>query len=373
LTFPSPRLGRVLISELDSLVQARLFRASRSRPEDAIETLTAYLRVGSLVADRVVITDAMLLDGAYFLTLGPTGVAAALGRGAGPLPLLVTSPHASLAEALRSRLRKRGFQWSLDSTPLGRAAGAKRWPTSTASAWQEWISASERGLIDVEMQVDEPLTMLFPPAPSVSARARAVEKALRREKARSEALKTLRLANIPADDEIALRDWWSDAYVGLLARRARADWISFDSAEGAPAGYERIPMPSALVEWARRAGPASFSLGWDASQRRREMLLARPSWTRMRDLAFVATAVSRPASRRRVLVSAAVSVVFATAAVIVDSPFWGDSDAAQPVTWLAFAVVLVTTFPVTALRNLWGLLARESRATLTVRTGARNA
>ncbi|MDD7962161.1 hypothetical protein [Microbacterium thalli] len=361
-------LGRVLISELDSLAQAELFAAGSV--SDAVEVTTARLRVGALVADRVVITDAMLLDGAYFLSLGPAGVAAALGRGHGPLPVVVTTQHASLAAALKARTSQRHFRWSSTSTLIGsRSRPWRSWSPAMEHAWSEWLAAADRGLLTVERQVVTTRRLDLGEAPAASAAGRALARALAAEARRSVALRLWEVADVDEAERDALRAWWMGGYFRLLALNAGADWISFDAAlrESTPdAASIRIPLPATLVDWARSASTATFSLAWDASVRQRARLRERPTWSRMRDLAYAATAVSQMPTRRRVIIGAATSTAVAVAAIALAVPAWTDTPASESVTWMAFAVLFVTTFPLAAVRLLVRLLARDRRAVLTV-------
>ena len=67
----------VSISDFDSLEQAMAWR--RFGPEAAIHRFIMKLRMALLSADYVYVDRNQLLDGICFLSLGPDGIAEALG------------------------------------------------------------------------------------------------------------------------------------------------------------------------------------------------------------------------------------------------------------------------------------------------------
>ncbi|WP_295784701.1 hypothetical protein, partial [uncultured Microbacterium sp.] len=362
----SHSLGRVLIDEFDSESQAELF--SSLGAVDAVQRLTTYLRVGSLLADRVVVTDAMLLDGAFFIALGPAGVAAVLGRGPGPLPLVVTSPHPTLERALLDRRRNRRFTWAMDRTSVGRGRADRRgrWPDAVEAGWAAWLAAQSQGLIAFETQSTARSSLRHDPLPPLSPAATALGRRLRLEPRRSGAWRRIDASGLSLAERDALRTWWGKGYSQFLAARADADWISFNGGTSGPADSVRVALPTALLTWAQEVGPASFSQGWDAAASQRARLRRRPGWASMRDLAFIATSGTRPATRRRVLFGAAGTSLLAVAAIVLGVPSWEASEIAEPVTWAAFAVVAMTTFPWAAVRSLIRLIGGERRAALIV-------
>ncbi|WP_421083960.1 hypothetical protein [Rothia nasimurium] len=80
--------GRVRIFNFDPVEQAKLWVSLG--PEEAIKTLNGYLRTAVLIGEQVVLDRNDLLDGIYFLSLGPEGIAEVLGvPNYEKLPLLI--------------------------------------------------------------------------------------------------------------------------------------------------------------------------------------------------------------------------------------------------------------------------------------------
>ncbi|EXJ51335.1 hypothetical protein [Microbacterium sp. MRS-1] len=188
--------GRLLIAEFDSPAQARSF--DDRDPAVALRELTQRLRVGMIVAESVVVTDAMVLDGSYFLALGPSGVLRDLGLSTVQLPLLITGRAISLAQALEDRRADPEHLWA--------SAGfvpSRRWypPESVLRVWDEWIDAEERGLLRYEQQeISSSTVMRFGDLPTLSASGTAFAARLRRTAKRSVAENMLRLST-------ALENW----------------------------------------------------------------------------------------------------------------------------------------------------------------------
>ena len=134
--------GRLLIAEFDSQAQAHVFAAAPD-PRAAISELTQRLRVGTIVASRVVLTDAMVLDGSYFLTLGPEGVIRELGASVAELPLLVVGRARSLTEALEHRRSRPDHLWA--SAGL---VASREWdpPENVLRSWERWTDAAASGV-----------------------------------------------------------------------------------------------------------------------------------------------------------------------------------------------------------------------------------
>ncbi|WP_237200726.1 hypothetical protein [Rothia nasimurium] len=80
--------GRVRIFNFDPVEQAKLWVSLG--PEEAVKTLNGYLRTAVLIGEQVVLDRNDLLDGIYFLSLGPEGIAEVLGvPNYEKLPLLI--------------------------------------------------------------------------------------------------------------------------------------------------------------------------------------------------------------------------------------------------------------------------------------------
>lgn len=251
--------GRLLIAEFDSPAQARSF--DDRDPAVALRELTQRLRVGMIVAESVVVTDAMVLDGAYFLALGPSGVLRDLGLSTVQLPLLITGRAISLAQALEDRRADPEHLWA--------SAGfvpSRRWhpPESVIRVWDEWIDAEERGLLRYEQQeISSSTVMRFGDLPTLSASGKACAARLRRTVKRSVAENMLRLSVLTHEERAVLRDWWSDAYMRLIAENARADWLSFRGSHASRPeerqGAVMLALPERLKTWAEMATPAAVA------------------------------------------------------------------------------------------------------------------
>ncbi len=365
--------ARVLIAELDSPAQAHLFQEAERAGDvrAAIAELTGMLRIGMLVSSEILVTDAMLLDGAYFATLGPEGVMRELGATPGRYPLTITGVHPTLREGLEARLANDDFRWSLPA--LG---GTTEVPADTRRAWDEWLRFVETGIIRYEQQVggDAPLRTGPPPAPSPEALL--VIAAARLDEVRSRSVAWQRIDALPLDDvdKAAVRRWWGDAYLRMIAENAGADWVTFGAeADGHLARAARdveLPLSTVLVEWARESTPATIAVAWDASHRQRHSLRERPTWSRMRGLAFAATQVTAVQSRGSVLLTSIAKLVVALCVVALAVPGLGIGSVDNVWTWIAFVGAIATTVPFESLGALRELLARDPQARFVLHRGA---
>ncbi|WP_460800576.1 hypothetical protein [Microbacterium sp. GXF6406] len=188
---------RILIAELDSPAQAQRFSEKGARA--AITELTGMLRVGVLVSGSILVTDAMLLDGEYFMTLGPEGVLNELGATRAAFPLTITGPDADLRAGLDRRRRNPDFRWSMAAARDGQVS------REILRRWDAWIDLVESGTVRYEQQlsVDASLRTGEPPVASEQERLLIEHARLGEERYRSEAWRKIDLLDV--DDETRQR------------------------------------------------------------------------------------------------------------------------------------------------------------------------
>ena len=364
--------ARVLIAELDAPAQGALFDGAADARE-AITELTGMLRIGMLVSSEILVTDAMLLDGAYFLTLGPDGVMRELGATPGRYPLTITGVHPTLREGLDARLANDAFHWSLPAL-----RGAVGIPAEVRRGWDEWLRFVETGIIRYEQQTggDAPLRTGTPPASSPEALRVIADARLDEVRFRSVAWQRIEALPLAEADREAVRRWWGDAYLRMIAENAGADWVTFGAeADGhlARAAHDvELPLSTTLVAWARESTPATIAVAWDASHRQRHRLRERPTWSRMRGLAFAATQVTAVSSRGFVLLTSIAKLVIALCVVALAVPGLGLGSVDNVWTWVAFVGAIATTVPFDSLGALRELLVRDPQARFVLHRGARS-
>lgn len=139
---------RVLIAEMDSIAQRARYDAKDHHA--ATTELSGMLRIGRLVSEHILLTDVMVLDGCYFMRLGPEGVIRELGATEAQFPLTITGHYPSLGEGLSARLSDADFSWSLDNVHRGREV-----PASVTNTWQQWLDYVERGIVRYEQQTGQ--------------------------------------------------------------------------------------------------------------------------------------------------------------------------------------------------------------------------
>lgn len=351
--------SRILISELDS--PAQRIRFDERGPRQAIIDISGMLRVGMLISRTVLLTDAMLLDGTYFTTLGPDRVLRELGGSEARYPLIITGTAATLQEGLDQRLRTPGFLWSLQGVEHDKPV-----PAAIREAWDQWIRYVDSGIIRYEQQKSSVPTMRLDSPPfEHSANADLIGK-LALEPFRSRAWKTIDAAHLEPGDEKKILAWWNSGYLRMIAENAAADWVTFEGSSSIPAATRtgEIQLPTRLLEWAQTASASTVAVAWDSSRKQRERLRSNPSWARIRDLAYTATQVGAIVSRRSVLLDAGFKVLIAAVAILVAIPGLELSSIDHPLTWALFLGVVISTLPYDSLAALIGLLKRDSRTAL---------
>lgn len=361
---------RILVSELDSSAQADRFARD---PAGATAELTGMLRLGVLISRRVLLTDAMLLDGAYFMRLGPEGVLRELGTTQARCPLTVTGRAPSLREGLEQRLADPGFRWSLGVVEHGATP-----PVWVEEAWDEWIRFVDDGFIGYEQQdpgFPERLS-IERPAFAHGASPEFVEElrgVLKRSDAWARIEAGLAAGDLSAHEHDRLKQWWNAGYSLLIAEKTGADWMSFESGhlDTGAGSISQLHLPERLVTWAKESTPATTALAWDASAKQRTRLHERPTWRRMRDLAYAVTQVAATSSRGGVLMGSVLRLLVAALVILLAVPGWEVDALDHPLTWIVFAGVILTTIPFDSLLALVELLKPDKRTTLILRGAQR--
>ncbi|MGO1590565.1 MAG: hypothetical protein ACTHW1_08725 [Ancrocorticia sp.] len=341
--------SRILIAELDSMAQAERYATD---PELATAQLSGMLRTGRLISEAVLVTDVMLLDGTYFMTLGPEGVLRELGARDSEFPLVLTGTSDSLTSALKERVDNPDFPWSLEAVTTGNQA-----PQWVRDRWQEWISFEQRGLIHYVTQSGEFELPTDTARPAVDSPHRELFTALENEKTRRKAIKLINEGSLNAADQKNVFRWWNDLYLRAIAKRADADWLSFEAPETQPldTGHndDSLHLPQKLLTWAHESNPASMGLAMDATADQREHLRGsysifeeRRRWGAVRSLAYQATQVSSIPTRGQVLRSAWAKVIAAIAAFILGALEYMGLSTSRQSTALSFSSSLPSCFSV---------------------------
>lgn len=352
---------RILIAELDSPAQRARFDSRGSR--QAIVELTGMLRAAMLISRTVLVTDAMLLDGSYFVTLGPEGVLREMGANLTGYPLVVTGKFDSLREGLRSRLDNPGFHWSVKGIEFGQPV-----PENVRRSWQRWLSYIDDGIIDYEVQSDMEKKLDLSETPLGLILDPVLIRDLRAEPRRSLAWKRIDRAALSSLDRERAKSWWNGGYLRLIAKNAEADWVSFEagSTRDFPLQDHQIQLPKRLLEWTRESTPATIAFAWDSTSAQRDRLHGDPGWAQLRDLAYAVTQVTRTASRRRALLDAISKTGIALLVIALALPSWEQTALENPLTWVVFAGGVLATIPFGALKSLQELSKRDEATALLI-------
>ncbi|NLS11074.1 hypothetical protein HGQ17_13930 [Nesterenkonia sp. MY13] len=136
-TLSESNLRRIMIADLDSVAQRDRLNQLTTRAQFEDETL-AQIRTSLIISGKLLVTDAMLLDGAFFVHYTPRNLAHALGMAEHQLPLVILSTKDNIRDALESRLENQNFTWQLQVTE--NHIPEDPWPTPfVQNAWDEWI------------------------------------------------------------------------------------------------------------------------------------------------------------------------------------------------------------------------------------------
>ena len=311
------RLRRVLIAELDSVVQHRLQRELGTATAE--QHLVGVLRAAHLLAGTVLVTDAMLLDSRFFGSVGPAELAARLGMEPNRLPLSIVSRDGSLRSALEAKLADPGFDWQL---------GEHR-PMRT---WHAWIAAEEAGYVARETftAFERDGARLTKPAFSVSPRLRTrsdhpgiagfIERAGAAGGQRSlvYAEHAALRSTLPPEHQLELDRLlrqWNLHYLGAMAVQHHASWITFDpgltaamtSAEGLAGGltggltdgladglaeHDALTISGRLQRLIIEAPPAVYAQMQFAAREASERFKAAPTARNLRSVAFALDAAT---------------------------------------------------------------------------------
>lgn len=363
---------RVLIAELDSPIQRERYATGTSVANTSQE-FVGMLRTAMLLAEEIVVTDSMLLDGEFFARTDPSELAALLGASPLQLPFAVLTRGKTLRDSLRDKLANESFVWQLRSSHLTREA--------IETHWDAWCAASETGAVRIEVITDSSTGLFIRgniPDRFRTFPAAAVELAQRclRLTRRSEVLnavsefRTAHPTLSAAAD--AIEQWWNRAYLDELARRNSADWMRFTpptqtsvrrhSASGTifhVAGSLRTRMESLT--------PASFGVTMTATEPYRRVFQDRPNRWRLRNLVFSAMHAIIAPNRATVLRNSVVKAVFAAVAIVFGLPnFHLDAPLGLDFAWFAFAIAALTTIPYADLVALVQLTRTRGAAELSI-------
>lgn len=357
---------RVLVAELDSLTQARIWRDSSNRTE-AIDRLLGFVRAAHLLGGRVLLLDSMVLDSALFGVVSPRRLAAHLGVSEHDLPVTLVCESASLADSLEAKLgRGVEYRWQL-------AGGRQRdqlWiEDSHRRGWDAWCEAADSGLIPVETyrwraDVEKPPLAIA----AVSGADLKADSAA--ERLRLFANGTTRRSDVEdefdrgveaAPDEKAaltvVRDQWNRHYLDALARQHDASWVSFDSqvessGDSPPdSGRTLMRVSGAAIERLRRLPPAAFSDLLYMSNADRERFFSRPSRRALWRIAYRIETVDRVDGLPTALLRLALTLVLVIVALVLTSPALEGATGAWA--WLLSAAVVLATFPYPTLSLIW--------------------
>lgn len=293
-------MRRMMVADLDSINQAERWVMGwcGTLPLDGDRTAEAFghrglgsvgvlraagmrwfsgvLRTADLVSDTILVTDAQLLDGAFFASLGPSRVRSLLGRAVTDTPsLTVLGRGPTLEESLREMVvgpaGATTFTWSVLGTFLAAGTSSKdrltaehadrilsagagtvteainaAWIDSLDSQadadsvrhltamWQAWVLAEQAGLVAFERYAQPPSSLWGECAarwarPSGGAVLGALLEELARTPQRSAALRLLdateRGGRVAVHERLWAEAWYLTVYADFVARNNGADWI----------------------------------------------------------------------------------------------------------------------------------------------------
>lgn len=381
--------GRILVAELDSMEQSRMFGAAPTLA-CAQRKVLGILRTAALLADRVVLTDSMLLDGVAFLTVGPKETAAGLGVGVHDLPFTILSRSQTLRAALEAKRSTPGFVWQTAGSDALQE-GSEEWPyQQVVRAWEEWVRAAENGDLAFECTdaprsgrsvtfaeqlearlADGAPTGLTSPALALTAEARGVAN----RSAFVSRFDTVVAEHPAARAELeSVRAWWNEAYLDVLAAGNRASWLRLtDLADAQPraaaAGGSRrqLGLSGTMLDTMTSIPPSVYGILRHSLRSERADFVATGS---RRSLAAIAYGVSSHlafAGRGHVVRGALVRLAIAAVAVFIgvvplDGPWLG-----LDLAWVAVTAVALVTIPWQEFPRLYGLSRRALGGVVSVK------
>ena len=140
---------RVMVADFDSVRQMEMWQ--REGAAEAERRLTAMLRLAVLLEGRLILTDSQLLDGIYFLTHGPAGIARLLGCNPERIPLTVSleGRFHSLEESLLAKKASPAFEWSSQQAIAGASdVETRRLIQAHDRRRADWLEAADSGWIE---------------------------------------------------------------------------------------------------------------------------------------------------------------------------------------------------------------------------------
>lgn len=309
-------IDRILVAELDSQIQRRVYDAQR---DDAIARTVGALRSAVVLGGQILVTDAMILDGAILLRLGPEALATNLGDGSGVLPLIRLSSERSLSEALEARLARPDFEWQIRS-------GTPSWPDEqTFSRWRRWIEFDADGRLPSEPLHRWPdgrpkapwdlAGRLSGPPPVTAGGGEGIVESLRAATSRSAMTALLARSGLGENERDALASWWNTAYLDAVAAQHGAAWVSFDEAETASTGSLRrsgdLVLPTVLLRELSAMPAGAFAMAAFSARDASRRFRADPSRRRLREVAYILDNVGDSTTWRAAVVGSGARVLLA--------------------------------------------------------------
>jgi hypothetical protein len=267
---------RTMVANFDSVEQQLLFEQVGFR--EAWLRLCAQLRTADLLSDELIVTDAQLLDGIFFLLLGPDGFAEMLGRSRSELlPVVIVTRSPDLSSALTRMTSAPGFIWSSDAalTQLEARGAVAVAPGRLDAARADWLRAERQNRVRVSTYegLPFPIEAVFEEAAGPpDGLPDGLAEQLRGTTNRSTARQLVRgSALVDGSGEPALT-WWENIYAEALARQHGATWLAFGP--GNERGVSAPPLH-------RTGGAARIGAAW-LRVREARPLRRRKSWHRSR-------------------------------------------------------------------------------------------
>ncbi|WP_235780596.1 hypothetical protein [Sinomonas notoginsengisoli] len=364
-----------MIAEFDSLAQWDTLERAAS-PSAAIAELTGMLRIALALSGRVLITESMLLDGWYFLRLGPHGVTAQLGLAPTALPLTVTGIGEDLRSSLARKRQDPHFIWQSLARPSGYAS-----MHALGGKWEPWVAATESGTMDYERVgenvrefrlEDERIQPGLQHPASVDLLQRVSKVASRSSYVRIMAEERTALGSLDdpeensarSEDLATLHEEWSRNYSQHIARWNRANWIKLSgdaSAAGEQGNSESIVLriPSNFADTMKECTAGAFALALSTLGTAQAALRDDPTTARLRGVAFSSLAVLTAPNRQSVKIAGYLRLTLALFAIVTAIPGFAVDFFGLSGPWLAFAAVALATMPWSDVKILCSLLKVE--------------
>lgn len=371
----APLPSRVLLLELDSVRQAKrlgplMAPGEAKELKDALAGMVGMIRTALMVADELIVTDSMILDGLVFLHMPPTQLAESLGCPVHQLPITVVAEQPTLQASLASKQAKSGFQWQLREA-LTRAKNADRADELIRQHWDAWtdphlpLHVKEYGTSGATPPPGQFITQQPDPQwhRELSETAQWFLERLMKQKRRSDAEHEFRIAceRYPAQvtDLRQVREWWESAYLIRIAEKNEADWMRFSLGSVAPAGStppsqspdgqthhrHRVRIQGALEVFLRQLPPTAYAVIRHQVTAERTRLRRRPSDHRMKDLSYAVEHVFESRHRSSVIWSSVGRLGLAVLAAIAAFPNISGELFGFDLVWVAFGAAAISTVP----------------------------